>query len=261
MNKRSTPPLHGEVAEDEDTRAAIYARTSSINQRFGYSIDEQVRQCIERCQYLQWDVVYVFRDKAESGKDTERPMFQTMMRKAEDGGFDVLVFWKLDRFSRSLLHAVQLEAELRDKGVGLHSVTEQLDTTTSAGRFNFRNIASAAEFERDMNKERSQMGLKALALERRWPNGHPPLGYEKASDGTLVVLDHEAELVNRIFRDYTEVKSMPQLADDLNSENIQTKRNKTWTAKSIGNILKNKLYIGHYSVSDIEEYVEGTCLA
>ena len=256
MNQRSAALLGGDVAEDEDARAGIYARTSSTSQRFGYSIDEQVRQCLKRCHRLGWDVPYLFRDEAESGKDTERPMFQTMMDKAQAGCFDVLVFWKLDRFSRSLMHAVQLEAQLREEGVALHSVTEQIDTTTSAGRFNFRNIASAAEFERDMLKDRSQMGLKALASERRWPNDHPPLGYQKADDDTLVIDDREAELVERIFREYIEIQSMPQLAGDLNQEGASTKRGNEWTPKSVSDVLRNELYVGHYAVSDVEEYVE-----
>ena len=256
MSQRSAALLGGDVAEGEDSRAGIYARTSSTSQRFGYSIDEQVRQCLQRCHRLGWDVPYLFRDEAESGKDAEQPMFQTMMDKAQAGCFDVLVFWKLNRFSRSLMHAVQLEAQLREEDVALHSVTEQIDTTTSTGRFNFRNIASAAEFERDMIKDRSQMALKALASERRWPNDHPPLGYWKADDDTLVVDDREAELVERIFREYIEVRSMPQLARNLNQEGISTKRDNEWTPKSVSDVLRNELYIGHYAVSDIEEYVE-----
>ena len=130
----------------ETIRAAVYARTSSPSQRFGHSIGEQVRQCVQRCQMQGWEVQYVFRDEAKSGKDTDRPMFQQMLDRARQGAFDVLLFWKLDRFSRSIHHAVRLEKQFREWGVALHSVTEQLDTTTPAGQFNFRNIANAAEF-------------------------------------------------------------------------------------------------------------------
>ncbi|WP_433628357.1 recombinase family protein [Halomicrococcus sp. NG-SE-24] len=237
-------------------RAAIYARTSSYKQKFGYSLDEQVRLCVERCHRQGWDPVFVFRDEAENGKDIERPKFQSMMTQAERGLFDVVVIWKLDRFSRSLLHAVQVEAELRELDVALHSITEQIDTTTSAGRFNFRSIASAAEFERDMISERTQMGLKALALEHRWPNDHPPLGFQKASDGTLEVDGEEANLVNEICHRYVELRSMPQLAHELNQEGVTTKTGGEWTAKAISDVLRNELYIGMYSVGGFTEYVE-----
>lgn len=256
MNRFEVTPRDGEATEPEDIRAAIYARTSSASQRFGYSIDEQVRQCLQRCHRLGWDVSYVFRDEAESGKDAERPMFQKMMEKARHGLFTVVVFWKLDRFSRSLLHAVQLEDELRDEDVALHSVTEQIDTTTSAGRFNFRNIASAAEFERDMISERSQMGMKALAMEGRWPNDSPPIGYRRTDDGTLEICDAEAELVHEIFERYIELESMPQIASELNQRGITTKKDREWTQRAIRDILTNEIYIGTYDAAGVSAHHE-----
>lgn len=246
-------PRREAITETGDIRAAIYARTSSTSQRFGYSMDEQVRQCLQRCQRLNWDAVCVFRDKAESGKNAERPMFQQMMKRARDGFFDVVVFWKLDRFSRSLVHAVKLEAELRDEDVALHSVTEQIDTTTSAGRFNFRNIASAAEFESDMISERAQMGLKARAMDGRWPTGQPPLGYRQADDGSLDICESEADLVREIFERYIEAKSMPQVAGELNRRGITTRKNNEWTPAAVGDLLGNELYIGTYDTGGVSK--------
>jgi site-specific DNA recombinase len=94
---------------DEDLQAAIYARTSSNSQRFGYSIDEQVRRCWEFCESAEWRINFVFTDEAESGRDTERPEFQSMLDRARDGLFNVVVFWKLDRFCRSLVDLVKTE--------------------------------------------------------------------------------------------------------------------------------------------------------
>lgn len=238
------------------TRAAIYARTSSASQRFGYSIGEQVRQCIDRCQMMEWDPVFIFRDEAESGKDTDRPMFQEMLEKATRGAFDVLVFWKLDRFSRSIMHAVQLENEFRELGVALHSVTEQLDTTSAAGRFNFRNIANAAEFERDMIKQRTKMGHTALAMGHKWPNSTPPLGYERQDEGFLRIIPKEAALVRRIFKQYPEDKSMPVVAAELNDVGYATKQGREWSSRDIGSVLGNRIYSGRYSVGEITESVE-----
>lgn len=242
---------------DDETvsTAAIYARTSSVSQEFGYSIDEQVRQCWNRCEMFDWEVSHVFRDEAESGKDTERPMFQRMLDRAAEAEFDVLVFWKLDRFSRSIMHAVQLEAEFREWGVALHSVTEQIDTTTPAGRFNFRNIANAAEFERDSIKQRTRMGHLARALEHKWPNGTPPLGYVKDQDGRLEIVDDEAELVRTIFSLYIEHRSMPTVAAVLNERGCTTKAGVEWDAREVGKILRNQIYIGEYNVGGVEEHV------
>ncbi|MDY6776464.1 MAG: recombinase family protein [Halobacteria archaeon] len=241
--------------EDEIVLAAIYARTSSTNQRFGYSLSEQVRICRERCEDLGWEVSHIFRDEAESGKDTDRPMFQKMMEKAEERLFDVVVFWKLDRFSRSLLHAVELEEKLSSLDIALHSVTEQIDTTTAAGRFNFRNIANAAEFEREMIKQRTQMGMQALAQDRKWPNDTPPLGYRLDEDRHLEIKEDEADLVREIFRMYINKRSMPQVAFELNKKGIRVHGSEEWTTKKVSDVLKNELYKGEYDVADVNEYV------
>ena len=240
----------------DDLTAVIYARTSSPGQQKGYSIDEQVRQCWQRCSSLGWTVSHIFRDEAVSGSDTDREMFQKMLSRAEAGWFDVIVVWKLDRFSRSLMHAVQLEQKLRSWGVGLHSVTEHIDTTTPTGRFNFRNISSASELERDLIKQRTQMGMIGLAANHQWPNDSPPLGYQKCEDATLETIPAEADLVRTIFDRYLRLRSMPDVATELGSQSHPECRQLEWTPDRVGKILKNELYIGEYNVAGVDEYVE-----
>lgn len=240
----------------DDLTAVIYTRTSSPGQRHGYSIDEQVRQCWRRCEQLGWTVSHVFRDEEVSGKDIDREMFQKMLTRAEAGWFDVVVIWKLDRFSRSLMHAVQLERDLRDWGVGIHSVTEQIDTTTATGRFNFRNISSASELERDLIKQRTRMGMVGLASEHQWPNNTPPLGYKKLDNGRLKIIPAEADLVREIFNLYLRLRSMPSVADELSSMENPDCRQLNWSTHGVSKILKNELYVGEYSVAGVEDYVE-----
>lgn len=232
-------------------RAAIYARTSTASQEFGYSIDEQVRQCVERCRALDWTIVFVYRDEAKSGKDTDRPMFQKMITQARRGLIDVVVFWKLDRFSRSIMHAVQLEKRFRDWGVGLHSITEQIDTTTPSGQFNFRNLANTAEFEREMIRQRTKMGHAARAMEGKWPNGKPPLGYDITMDGRLKINEAEAETVRWVFDRYIETQSMPQVANELNDQCNEQSKLKKWTPASVSQLLQNQLYAGEYIVGEV----------
>lgn len=246
------------VTEDDDNeplRAAVYARTSSNSGGFGYSLNAQTERSIDRCESLGWTVTFVYRDEAESGKDTDRPMFQQMLEMAEKRAFDVIVFWKLDRFSRSLMHAVQLESELRESSVSLYSVTEQIDTTTATGRFNFRNIASAAEFERDMIKQRTRIGLQGLAEEHRWPNNNPPLGYDLTTENRLSINEEEAKLVIDIFEKYIEHRSMPIVAACLNEREILTADGGEWTPRAVGDILRNKIYNGTYELGEVSDHV------
>jgi len=244
-----------ENGESRDLRAAIYARTSSKTQEYGYSLDAQVRRSVDRCESLGWEICFVYRDEAESGKDTDRPMFQKMLSTAEKQAFDVIVFWKLDRFSRSLMHAVQLESELREYSVNLYSITEQIDTTSATGRFNFRNIASAAEFERDMIRQRTRMGINELAEERKWPNDSAPLGYEIDSEGKLSIVETEEELVIEIFELYIDERSMAEVAKILNERGHRTQTGGMWSSRAVGDILRNKIYRGHYEVGDVTKHV------
>ncbi|MCJ7697965.1 MAG: recombinase family protein, partial [Thermoplasmata archaeon] len=255
-NLLSISTYPNQTCSEKPVIAAIYARVSSGRQVNGYSLEEQIRLSRERCKMMKWKIRYIFCEEAKSAGTTDRPKFQMMLQKAKQGTFDVLVFWKLDRFCRSLLDVVNVEKELCEYGVSLHSITEQIDTTTSFGRFNFRNIASAAEWERDMITERSRLGMKALAMQHKWPNRLPPLGYNKKKDGHLKINLKETELVRFIFRRYKQTRSMPQIAFELNKKGIKTKRGEKWSTTSIKNIIDNEIYIGNYSVSDVEAVIK-----
>jgi site-specific DNA recombinase len=251
MNHRS----EGLSNEKNETLAAIYARVSYPNQS-EYSLDEQIDRCRELCNMMGWKVRYVFRENGASGGDTDRPKFQVMMKKVTERRFDVLVFWRLDRLCRSLVDLVNTERELRRFGVSLYSITERIDTTTSVGRFNFRNLASAAELERDLIRERVKMGKEAMARKHKWPNKKSPLGYEVAEDQRLVIKEDEAHIVRRIFSRYIELRSMARVAYELNREGILTKAGMRWSARAIKKILDNEIYVGIFKVAGVNDHVE-----
>ena len=260
MNKQTSMEIDGVPTktdpDDSLSNAVIYARTSAIKPGFHYSIDEQVSRCWNRCKQQDWEVKFVFTDEGESGKNTDRPGFQDMLEKAELGYFDVVVFWKLDRFCRSLTDLVTTEEQLDKCGVALQSVTEYIDTASPVGRFNFRNLASAAELESDLTSQRVRIGMHGMAKEHRWPNNQPPLGYDLADDQTLETNTEEVEIVHRIFRLYLKHRSMPKVAYKLNETGSTTKRDNEWSRLSVRKILSNNLYRGQYQVGEYQEYVE-----
>jgi len=251
MNERRQP-THSD--SDDTLTAAIYARVSSPNQAYGYSLGGQESLCRERCRAMGWELRYIFKEAVTAG-NTARPKFQKMIEKAMAGAFDVVVFWKLDRFCRSLVDLVNTERRLKDCGVALHSVTEAIDTTTAVGRFNFRNLASAAELEREVIQERAKLGMNALAKAHRWPNPTPPLGYTIGDDGQLKIDREEAKLVVRIFEMYVELRSMPQIEYRLNEEGVTTKRGNPWSTATVKKVLDNEIYAGLYRVAGVEDYI------
>jgi len=140
------------------------ARVSTKDQNLDLQVDALRRA---GCAKVYQEVV--------SGAKVQRPVLDTLMGELRPG--DVLVIWKLDRLGRSLRHLVELASVLLAQEVGLKSLNDPLDTTTSQGRLVFNLFASLAEFERDLIRERTQAGLIAARARGRLggrPKGLPP---------------------------------------------------------------------------------------
>lgn len=125
-----------------------YARVSTDEQSLALQLDALERDGCER----------VFSDKA-SGNRLDRPGLQEAMSHLR--GQDTLVVWKLDRLGRGVKGLVDLVADLEGKGVHFRSLTDQIDTSTPAGRFFFHVMASLAQMERELIIERTRAGLEA----------------------------------------------------------------------------------------------------
>ncbi len=136
-----------------------YARVSTKEQIFDLQIDALKKA---GCKKIYREVV--------SGARAERQVLNELLENIRSG--DVLVIWKLDRLGRSLKHLVELVNGLSDKGIGLKSINDPIDTTTPQGRLVFNIFASLAEFERDLIRERTNAGLSA-ARSRGRTGGRP----------------------------------------------------------------------------------------
>lgn len=143
-----------------------YTRVSTGDQNPDLQID-QLRA--EGCDEIVSEVA--------SGVKTNRPVLESLLDKARKG--DVIIVWKLDRLGRSLKHLVNLVSTLMEKGIGLKSLQDPIDTTNAQGRLVFNIFASLAEFERDLIVERTQAGLNAARARGR--TGGRPKGLSKAA--------------------------------------------------------------------------------
>jgi DNA invertase Pin-like site-specific DNA recombinase len=131
-----------------------YARVSTGEQNLDLQTDALKSEGCER----------VFTDRL-SGATAERPGLQQAMDFAREG--DVLIVWRLDRFGRSLKDLIAKVEALKEKGVQFKSLKENLGTTSSAGRLQFHIFGALAEFERDLNRERTMAGLRAARARGR----------------------------------------------------------------------------------------------
>ncbi|WP_054073335.1 recombinase family protein [Comamonas testosteroni] len=109
-------------------------------------------------------VIQTYCDTA-SGKNMTRPELQSCLRALRSG--DTLVVWRLDRLGRNLKELISLVMDLDTKGVKFRSLTEAVDTSGPTGRLCFHIIASLAEFERELMKERTHAGLQAARARGR----------------------------------------------------------------------------------------------
>lgn len=131
-----------------------YARVSTTDQDPQLQLDALTKAECER----------IYTDHA-SGAATARPQLDKMLRHIRRG--DTIVVWRLDRLGRSMKHLIELVGDLQDRGIGLRSLNEQIDTTTATGRLTFHIFSALAEFERGLLSERTQAGLQAARARGR----------------------------------------------------------------------------------------------
>lgn len=139
-----------------------YARVSTFDQNYSLQLDALKNEGCEK----------IFKEKV-SGSKAERKELNRMLEQMRSG--DELVIWKLDRLGRSLPHLVSLVRELNDRGIGLKSLNDPIDTTSSQGRLVFNLFASLAEFEREVIRERTMAGLKSARARGRTGGRKPGL--------------------------------------------------------------------------------------
>lgn len=168
-----------------------YARVSTKEQNFNLQVDALREAGCEKTY-----------TEAVCGAGADRPVLDELLRNLRSG--DVLVIWKLDRLGRSLKHLVELVGMLMDKGVGLRSLRDPVDTTTAHGRLTFNIFASLAEFERDLIRERTSAGLAAARARGR--NGGRPKGIPSQAEATTMAAE-------TLYREGT--LSTRQIADKL----------------------------------------------
>ena len=236
-------------------RAAIYCRVSTYEQGRGdfSSLDSQEKINREYCEKNGWTVVDVYSD-TRTGATLDRTQLERLLRDASAHGFDLIAVTKLDRISRSVKDFLELDQRLMKLGIEWAITTQQIDTTTSAGKMQRTIMLAFAEFERDLIAERTREKLFAQARNGYWGGGYAPLGYDVINK-RLIVNGEEKKLVQLIFKLYTEHSSLVKVTDEINKRGYRTKL-RYWkrTHKNsggspfsktvIGDVLRNPLYLG-----------------
>ena len=248
---------------------AIYTRKSTehgLDMEFN-SLQNQEESCkayILSQAFNNWEYVKTYSDGGISGGTMERPGLQALLNDIREGHIQVVVVYKVDRLSRSIIDFHKMMQEFDKYGCNFVSITQSFDTSNSMGKLTLNMLLSFAQFEREVSAERVRDKIAASKAKGLWMGGTPPIGYD-AKERQLIVNEGEAQLVRLIFQKYIETENMFAVADYLNSQGICTKK---WVARrskrehgggpfyksNIQRILTNPLYIGkiaHYAQNKI----------
>jgi len=230
-------------------RCAIYTRKSSeegLEQEFN-SLHAQREACEAYIASQRSEGWVLVRDQYDdggiSGGTLERPGLKRLLADVEDGLVDVVVVYKIDRLSRSLMDFSKLVEVFDRNGVTFVSVTQSFNTTTSMGRLTLNILLSFAQFEREVTAERIRDKVRASRMKGMWMGGVPPLGYE-VKDRKLIVKEADAANIRWIFARFVEIGSGTELARELAARSIRTSRGNRIDKKYLYRLLNNRAYIG-----------------
>jgi DNA invertase Pin-like site-specific DNA recombinase len=136
---------------------ALYMRVSTKGQ--GQTTDTQALALREYAERRGFEVVDEYRDEGISGSKDSRPALDRLTKDARARKFDVVVVARFDRFARSVSHLLRALEEFNHLGVDFVSLSESIDTSTPMGKMIFTVLGAVAELERNLIKERVQMGI------------------------------------------------------------------------------------------------------
>ena len=230
-------------------RCAVYTRKSSeegLDMEFN-SLEAQREACeayITSQRAEGWVLVPDrYDDGGFSGGTLERPALQRLIVDIEARRVDVIVVYKIDRLSRSLMDFAKLVEVFDRNSVTFVSITQSFNTTTSMGRLTLNILLSFAQFEREVIGERIRDKFAASRKKGMWMGGFVPLGYD-VKDRKLVVNEGEAATVRMIFERFIRMGSATALVRSLRAEGITGKRGKLVDKGYLYKLLNNRVYVG-----------------
>ncbi|SCW80752.1 Site-specific DNA recombinase [Sphingobium faniae] len=238
-----------DIAPRPRLRCAVYTRKSSeegLDMEFN-SLDAQRESCeayIASQRAEGWACMRErYDDGGFSGGTLDRPGLKVLIEDIEAGLVDIIVVYKIDRLSRSLMDFAKL-VELFDRhGVTFVSVTQAFNTTTSMGRLTLNILLSFAQFEREVTGERIRDKFAASRAKGMWMGGFVPMGYDLVAR-KLIINDAEAATVRGMFQRFVELGSATTLTRELVANGTLNKRGRPIDKGFLYKLFRNRLYLG-----------------
>jgi|TARA_B100000959_G_scaffold130997_1_gene137352 DNA invertase Pin-like site-specific DNA recombinase len=174
-------------------KVAIYTRVSTLDQ----TIDNQLIELRDHCSKMGWEIVKEYADEGLSGtlSREKRPALNSLIKDAYRKRFDSVVCWDISRIGRSMKELVLFLSDMKDKGVGICSVRQGFDTSTSMGEIMFQFVGILSSWEREMIRERTLAGLERAKSEGK------TLGRRKVTNDTMTAKILELRTAKKSIRD------------------------------------------------------------
>jgi site-specific DNA recombinase len=240
-------------------RCAVYTRKSSeegLEQDFN-SLHAQFEGCAAYIKSQASEGWVLTRERYDdggiSGGTLERPALQRLLQDIAADRIDIVVVYKVDRLTRSLLDFAKLVEAFDKAGTSFVSTTQSFNTTTSMGRLTLNMLLSFAQFEREVTAERIRDKIAASKAKGMWMGGTCPIGY-RPEGRSLAIVDDDAVLVRRIFARYLELGNVRLLYNELLSEGVLKPVRLSTTGRAHGgapfnrselyNLISNHVYVG-----------------
>ena len=240
-------------------RCAIYTRKSSeegLEQDFN-SLDAQFEGCaayIKSQASEGWVLIKErYDDGGISGGTLERPALQRLLQDIAAGRIDIVVVYKVDRLTRSLLDFAKLVEAFDKASTSFVSTTQSFNTTTSMGRLTLNMLLSFAQFEREVTAERIRDKIAASKAKGMWMGGTSPIGY-RPEGRSLAIVEKDAALVRHIFARFLELGNIRLLYNELLSDGVLKPVRLSTTGRPHGgapfnrselyNLISNRVYVG-----------------
>lgn len=226
---------------------AIYAR-KSVFREDSVSIESQIEMCLYEAR---GEECVIYSDNGFSGKDTERPGFQKMMKAVSSGAISKVIVYKLDRISRSILDFSEMMNIFQKYGVDFVSATEKFDTSSPMGRAMLNICIVFAQLERETIQQRVADAYASRSKKGFYMGGRIPYGFIKipieingVKSSMYQTEPSEAEDIKRIYRIYSQSSAtLGDVLRELIKDGCKNKRGAAWNTARISELIRNPVYV------------------
>lgn len=226
------------------TIAWAYCRFSSDHQR-EESIDAQIRAIRDYCDRNRITLEKIYRDEAKSAITDDRPSFQQMFSDIKEYPCDLIIVHKLDRFSRDRYDSAFYKRKLKERGIRLVSVLENIDGSPESIILESVLEGMSEYYSRNLARE-VQKGKKETAYKCLHNGGVPPIGYIVDDAGRYHVDPIESKWIFKAYEMKASGRSYMEIASYLNGIGARTRRGQRFTKNSFHDLFKNEKYKGVY---------------